>query len=325
MMYYTVAMPELPEVQNTVNGINKHAVGRTITKVWSDYDSPFYYGKKQIKDPEYFAWFSKRVTGTTIVKAVRRAKHIFVTLDSGDIIAVHMKMTGHFLYGHWKWNDTEQSWQPESGFWNKTWPISKEEVRKTMPLSDPFNNFIHLLFYLDNGMHLAFSDMRKFASVTLLSNQEEIDQADQQYGPEPLKRGMTAEVLFARVKNRGNRHIKTALLDQSLIAGYGNIYTDEALFAISVHPESKVSAIPEEKWSELFDKGNALLRLAIKHGGDSMGDYRRIDGTGGSFHDMHTMYQKEKTPCTRCGTIIVKKQVDARVARFCPNCQVLYS
>jgi len=250
-------MPELPEVQNTVEGIARLALKKTITDVWSDYDSSFYYGKRQIKDPAYFR--------------------------------------------------------------------SKEEVKKTMPFSDPFNDFIHVVFTLENDMQLAFSDMRKFATMTLLENQKEIQTICDQYGPEPLESGQTKEKLFSEVRKKPTKKIKTALLDQSLIAGYGNIYTDEVLFITAIHPESQVGAIPEEKWQELFEEGRKLLKLAIKHGGDSMGDYRRIDGTGGNFHDMHQMYQKEKTPCNQCGEIIIKKQIDQRVGRLCLGCQIYYS
>jgi len=174
-------------------------------------------------------------------------------------------------------------------------------------------------------MHLAFSDMRKFASVTLLENQTEIDELINQYGPEPLEKGMTPSRFYKKLRTRTKRKIKTALLDQSLVAGYGNIYTDEVLFAAAIHPESLVGAIPEEKWVELFNVSKKILKNAVKHGGDSMGDYRRIDGTGGSFHNMHTMYQKEKTSCMRCKEIIIKKQIDARIGRLCPGCQILYS
>jgi len=318
-------MPELPEVQNTVNGINESVLGRTITDVWSDYDSPFYYGKKQIKDPEYFKYFKKYVIGSQIIKARRRAKQILITLDSGFVIYVHMKMTGHFLYGQWIWNNVKSKWEPEVGFWNKSWGISKEDVKKTMPFSDPFNDFIHVLFKLDNGMQLAFSDMRKFGTLTLLETQSEIIKAQEQYGPEPLNPLMSYQEIFKVLRNKPNKKIKTALLDQSLIAGYGNIYTDEVLFICKIHPESKVSTIPEEKWKELYSEGSNLLTLAISHGGDSTGDYRKIDGTGGGFHNMDQVYQRENTPCLRCKSLIEKKQIDARVGRFCPNCQIMYS
>lgn len=318
-------MPELPEVQNTVDGINECVSRLTITDVWSDYDSSFYYGKNQIKDPTYFAYFKNNIIRKKIIRAERRAKHILIHLDSGVAIAVHMKMTGHFLYGKYYWNEITNKWQPESGFWDSSWSMSKEEVKKTMPLSDPFNDFIHVLFYLDNGMQLAFSDMRKFASMHLLENQQDISDIYNQYGPEPLDADMDYHTLYARVQTKPNKKIKTALLDQSLVAGYGNIYTDEALFAASIHPESIVKHIPKHRWKKLFTVSQEILQSAIEHGGDSMGDYRRIDGTGGTFHDMHTVYQKEKTPCGRCGSVIIKKQIDARVGRFCPACQTIYN
>jgi len=128
-----------------------------------------------------------------------------------------------------------------------------------MPFSDPFNDFIHVMFTLENDMQLAFSDMRKFATMTLLENPKEIKALHDQYGPEPLEDGQTTKKLFTKIKMKPNKKIKTALLDQSLIAGYGNIYTDEVLFITSIHPESQVGAIPERKWQELFTEGKKRL------------------------------------------------------------------
>ena len=109
-------MPELPEVQTTVNGLREHVVGKTITHVWTNYASNFYKGKNNIKDPAYFKFFKKHVEGKKITAAERRAKQIFITLNCGHIIAVHMKMTGHFMYGQWNWHSKEKKWQPQEGF-----------------------------------------------------------------------------------------------------------------------------------------------------------------------------------------------------------------
>ncbi|MDR3558331.1 MAG: DNA-formamidopyrimidine glycosylase family protein, partial [Candidatus Pacebacteria bacterium] len=130
-------MPELPEVQTTVNGLNKHIRGLTITDVWTDYNSLFQRGKDSIQDPAYFKLFKKRTVGRKVMSASRLAKNVLITLDSGDVILVHMKMTGHLMYGDYD-------------------------------RSDPFNRFIHLVFTFDNSKTLELSDMRKFAKVTLV-------------------------------------------------------------------------------------------------------------------------------------------------------------
>lgn len=317
-------MPELPEVQNTVDGIRERTLGRTILEVWTNYDSPVYYGKKNIKDPRYFTEFRSKVIGQQIVGVERRAKQIFIHLSNETSIAVHMKMTGHFLVGSWDWNALEQKWQPPAGFWNKSWNLSKEEVRKTMPFSDPFNDFIHLMFNLDQDLQLAFSDMRKFGTIVLLENREEYAQTIAHYGPEPLEPDLSFDQFMSKLKTRPHKQVKTALLDQSLIAGFGNIYSDEVLFAARVHPESFVSKIPKQQWYDIYTYGRDILRAAIRHGGDSMGDYRRVDGTGGTYQGLHQVYQRENQACRRCGKMIEKKQIGARIGRYCPGCQICY-
>lgn len=319
-------MPELPEVQTTVDGLETYVVGRTITALWTDYDSPHYRGKQNIKDPAYFKQFKKKVTGTSIIAVSRRAKQIFITLSSGDYIAVHMKMTGHFLYGQWQWNNKLKKWQPPEGYWNKTWDQDKESTKQELPFSDPFNDFIHLHMILDNGMHLAFSDMRKFATIFLIEDQKQFNDIIAHYGPEPLEKGMTFDRFISRLTTRPRMQVKTALLDQSLVSGFGNIYTDEVLWSVGVHPESLSGNIPESLWRDIFTHGKKILRTALKHGGDSMGDYRKIDGRGGSFHDFHRAYQRENTVCAKpgCHGVLEKMQVGARIARVCPEHQQLY-
>ena len=318
-------MPELPEVQNTVDGIREHVLGCRIVHVWTDYNSPAYLGKPNIKDPVYFKFFKKHVLDKKIIDVHRRAKQIFITLEDGCIISVHMKMTGHFLIGKWDWNRKENKWQPPAGYWNKSWDLTKEEVKKTMPLSDPYNDFIHLMFELDSGQHLAFSDMRKFGTVTLLENLDQYNTAVSHYGPEPLQSRLSFEMFISKIKNKPHMMVKPALLDQSLISGFGNIYTDELLFAVGVDGESTVSAIPEEKWREIFTVGKKILRTAIQHGGDSMGDYRKVDGTGGTYQGFHQVYQRNGQPCLTCGATIEKKQIGQRIGRYCPHCQKLYT
>ncbi len=317
-------MPELPEVYNTVLGLQQHVIGVKIESVWTSYKSDKYAGKKDIKDPKYFRYFTKQVVGSTVTKVYRRAKHIFIRLNSGAVIAVHMKMTGHFLVGNWQWHKQRKRYEPERGFWGSSWTESLEEVQRTIPLSDPYNNHIRLLFNCEGGRQLAFSDMRKFATITLLEDQAAQNKIENQYGYEPLDKNTTSEMFIKALSQRPNSAIKTALLDQSLVAGFGNIYTDEALFAAKIHPESLVVDIPSKQMELLFSKGQAVLNQAIKTGGDSTGDYRKVDGTSGTFHGMHHVYRREGQACTRCSGIVEKKQIGPRVGRFCTGCQVRY-
>src|SRR3989344_7910338 len=145
-------MPELPEVQTTVNGLNRTVKGRKIVDISTTYNSPYYHSKKEIKNPAFFKTFKKKVIGQKILKAERRAKNILIHLSSGDTILAHMKMTGYFFYN---------------------------------PSKDA--SFVRLVFTLDNGKKLAFSDMRKFAKVTLVRTSElEKSFHLEHLGPEPL-------------------------------------------------------------------------------------------------------------------------------------------
>lgn len=314
-------MPELPEVQNTVEGLRASVVGKTIADVWTDYHSSSSASVNQFKNPQYFTRARRQLIGQTIREITRRGKYISIILESDQVLLVHMKMTGHFLYGHWEWNSARTRWEPPAGFWDKTWELSREDVMRTMPLSDPYNNFIHLMITFTDDSQLAFSDMRTFARIELLKRAEVDTILDTAIGLDPLARTTTLERFRNALMRRANTQIKTALLDQSLVAGFGNIYTDETLYTARVHPTRPVESITDDEWQLIYQSGKNILRRAIKSGGDSMGDYRRIDGTGGSFQGFHQVYQKEGTPCARCGTIIEKQKIDQRIGRYCPNCQ----
>ncbi len=145
-------MPELPEVQTTVNGL-RQLIGVKISDVWTAYNSSYFKGKKNIKDPAYFEVFKRNVVGAKISEAERKAKNVLIHLDNGFTILVHMKMTGHFLYGNYIYDNKHQH----------KWVSANEG-----PLKDPFNRFVRLVFTLGNGRHLVLSDMRKFAKVAIV-------------------------------------------------------------------------------------------------------------------------------------------------------------
>src|SRR3989344_2338388 len=194
-------MPELPEVQTTVNGLNKTVKGRKIVDVKTSYNSPYHAGKDNIKNPKFFALFRKKVRGKKILKAERRAKNVLIHLFGGNTIIVHMKMTGHFVYNR------------------PNYPFTRLDLK------------------LDNGKHLVLSDMRKFAKVTLVAT-EELDKSMHlgHLGPEPLDKSFQFKIFKERLLRRPKGKIKTVLMDQTLISGIGNIYSDEILWRAGVHP-----------------------------------------------------------------------------------------
>jgi formamidopyrimidine-DNA glycosylase len=307
-------MPELPEVQTTVDGINAKTKGLKITDVWTSYDSLFHHGKNNIKNPKYFLDFKKSVIGSKIKNAERQGKNVLIHLSNGQTILAHMKMTGHFMYGKYGKNTDEKTCTP--------WLPSE----MNSPLADPFNRHIRLLFTLSNGKHLAFSDTRKFAKVFIFEtkNRHKIfDLTD--LGPDPLAKNFSAKTMRDRLMLRKNWKIKQALLDQKVIAGIGNIYSDEMLWSSGIHPLSIVTKIPTEKMKKLYKAMREVLKKGLDFGGDSMSDYRNIYGLPGKFQNKHNVYRLTGKLCSKKdGGVIERIKIGGRSAHFCPVHQKLY-
>lgn len=317
-------MPELPEVETTTKGIRKYAVGKTIVDCWTDYDSAFHAVKENIKDPKYFKKFKSLVVGTKIVGTERRAKNILVHLSPSKnggkphTLLIHLKMTGHVLYGKYSFDKK-----------NKKFPWTPDD--KASALADPFNRFIHFVITLDDGHHLALSDMRKFAKVTLIeTNTLDTSLHTAHLGPEPLLASFDLKKFKSRLTPSKNLKtitpIKTALMDQELIAGIGNIYSDEILWRAGVHPESNFNAIPEKQVAMMFKAMKEVLKKGIDLGGDSMSDYRNLDGERGKFQEHHEAYQRKDEPCRKkgCGGKILRKVIKGRSGHFCDTHQKMF-
>lgn len=289
-------MPELPEVQTTVSGLNRVLHDLIINDVWTEYNSPYFYGSNTIKDPKYFIYFKKSIKGVKINDVSRRAKNILIHLSNGKTILIHMKMTGHIMYGNY----------------NKT---------------DPFNRHIRLIFYLSNGKTLDLCDSRKFAKVTLIDTETMYDTEHlKDIGPEPLSTDFTFIVFKNQLNRKSQGKIKLVLMNQSIIAGIGNIYADESLWRAGIHPESLVKNIPETKLRGLYKSIHTTLSRGIDFGGDSMSDYRNIHGERGRFQEQHRAYRKTGTTCLKpkCKGKIIRIVVGGRGTHFCNVHQKLF-
>ncbi len=285
-------MPELPEVQTTVDGINKTSRGRTITAITTTYNSPFYKSKDEIKNPIFFKEFKKRVIGRKIIKAERRAKNILIHLSGGETILTHMKMTGYYFY-----NPTAEA------------------------------KHIRLTFTLDNGKYLALADLRRFAKVTVIKTKTLHDSAHlKNLGPEPLDNNFQFSVFKFQLLKRPKGKIKQVLMDPSVVAGIGNIYSDEILWRAGVHPLSIVNAIPEKNLKLMLKAAKETLTKGIHFGGDSTSDYFNIEGKPGAFQAHHRAYQMHKKQCLKkgCKGILERLLIGGRSAHFCPVHQKLY-
>ncbi len=301
-------MPELPEVQTTVNGLNATVKGKTVTDVWTDIavENPSLpHHHTSTKSSAFFKSFKKLVIGAKIVSAERRAKNIFIHLSNKQSIWIHMKMTGHMMYGFYEFNKDMQQWVP-----------SLKE--KNDALRDPYNRYLHTVFTLSNNKQLVLSDVRKFAKVTILPT-ESIDGA-LDIGPEPLTKEFTFAVCTEQLFKRPTRAIKEVLLDQKIIAGIGNIYSDEALWLAGIHPLRIVQTITKPELKKLYEAIKIVLEKGIDFGGDSTSDYRDINGERGKFQAAHNAYRMTGKPCKKkvCAGTIERIPFGGRGAHFCP-------
>lgn len=306
-------MPELPEVETTVRGLQKEIVGATIESVWCKTFSNSPLNKNTHKNKEYFLKLQSAVTGTTIEKVGRRAKYIDILCANNLHIVIHLRMTGHLIVGSYKLVDEEAD----------TWPWVP--VTPGTPTSDPFNRHIRVVFTLRKEgelFHLVFCDSRKFGTIEFRKGSE-INSMFNKLGPEPLLPSFTKEVLRERLSSKGKSPIKGVLLDQKVLAGVGNIYSDEALHLAHLHPLRPASSLSEKEIGNLFEALQKVLTLGVSFGGDSMSDYRNVYGEKGAFQGKHLVYLRHGKKCLLpdCLGTIMKIQTGGRGAHFCDTCQ----
>ncbi len=289
-------MPELPEVQTIVTQLNHKVLHRTFVDIWTD-------APKLFKNPKYER-FKKELKGKKINKIERLGKNILFHLSDGKIMLAHMKMTGHLLYGQW---------ELKNGKWLSL---------NSGPLQDDWTNqFVHVMFFLDKNGMLALTDIRKFAKLEIFNAQDLAEKKDLQLGPDPLKPGFTLAVFQKVLSQKPQGKIKQVLMDQNIIAGIGNIYSDEILWAAKVHPLAKISTLSKVQLKDLYKYCIAILKKAVELRGESFSDYRDTSGERGNFDIARKVYGRDKLICFRCKNKLNTVKVGGRTARFCPHCQ----
>jgi len=309
-------MPELPEVTTTVKGLQKVLPGLKVVSIWTDLAKSNQHIKQfqdTIKNEVFFKKFQKNLINKKILSVERRAKNILINISENQTILIHLKMTGHIIYGNYNYNKKDNKWEPD--------------IKERKALHDPYNRFIHVVFSLSNGKQFVFCDSRKFGKVTLISSDKKGESSHlKNLGPEPLEKSFDFEKFKSRLFLKKNKFIKTVLMDQSVIAGIGNIYSDEMLWSSSIHPESKPMNIPMGQLKMLYKSMKEVLSKGIDFGGDSMSDYRNINGERGNFQNHHNVYQKKNEPCGKkgCSGVILRKVINGRSAHFCDTHQKLF-
>lgn len=303
-------MPELPEVQTIADDLNKKILSRKILKIWMDWPKHINLLEnkngylKLIKKPN-LRDFENIIRGKKIIRARRRAKNLLIDLSDDYMMLVHQKMTGHLLVGKWK---------IENG---KATALSPRDV-----VDDPYNRFIHVIFYLNDGNMLALSDMRKFAKI-ILGKKEDIENLPElkELGPEPLDKNFKVED-FIKIINSKTGKIKQVLMNPKIISGIGNIYSDDILWMAKINPFKPANKISKESLRELYKDIKLILTRAIKRRGSSISDFRDTAGKKGDYGSIMLAYQREGEKCLRNdGGIIMRKKIGGRSAHFCPVCQ----
>lgn len=297
-------MPELPEVQTIVNELKKELKSRKITNIWCDWPK---YFKNQNQEN-----FKKIIKGKKILEIKRIGKNILFFLSDNLILLIHQKISGHLLVGQWQENknlkEIPHQWQKE-----KWVPI-----KKNSPLWDPHNRFIHFIIFLDNKKQLALSDLRKFAKIILGSKDEILKLKDLKVGQDALE---ITEEEFLKILNKKKGIIKKILMDQKVIAGIGNIYSDEILWLSKIHPLTLVSKLTKKQKHEIFKNIKFVLKKALQLKGTSIDEYRLPSGIRGKYDLERYVYQKENQPCFRCKNSIKRIKINNRSSYFCSFCQ----
>ncbi len=292
-------MPELPEVETIVRDLRSQIMGKVITglilrekalnHLLRTDSSRFYQG----------------IMNQSIVTILRKGKYIIIPLSNDNVLVMHLGMTG------------------------KLWVLDAPgEDLMTQPPEDPWvDKHTHLVIGLtdpsekEEDLELLFNDVRLFGNIWLVENVQDITEVDvpglRELGPDALGISITD---FTKILS-SKRPVKAILLDQTKLAGVGNIYADEACFFANIHPATKGISLKGKQIDTLWFAVKAVLRQGIKYRGSSTSDYTTPDGSKGSYQKLHRVYQKTGQDCTECGTIIRRIKLAGRSTHFCPSCQ----
>ena len=289
-------MPELPEVETVRIGLSRLLPNLKIQSVTSNNFKSF---PNAIQDVEAF------LQGARITTVARRAKVLLIGLSSGYSLVIHLKMTGQLV------------------FQGKLTRFGAGHPNASLIGALP-DKSTRVIFEFERGDRLFFNDQRKFGWIRLLPTQE-IPNIDfmRKVGPEPLDAGFTWESMRLRLMRRPNTSIKAALLDQTTIAGVGNIYADESLWGAKIHPSTVVKNISDAQFRRLYQSLTTVLRLSIEKGGSTDKNYVDAEGRRGSYLKFANVFRREGQPCPRCGTVLIKTRIAGRGTHICPNCQRL--
>ena len=287
-------MPELPEVETVRRGLSELIIGKKIVGQLHDTPKGF---PNAVADIEQF------LIGSVITDVRRRAKVLLIDLSTDYSLVIHLKMTGQLVY---RGDHAFGAGHPNESLIGE---LPDRSTRVTLTFGDESKLF--------------FNDQRKFGWMKLLPTIE-VPNIDfmKKVGPEPLEADFTVEEFAARFARRARTSIKAAILDQTVVAGVGNIYADESLWGAKIHPKRLVSTISSIEFENLYTELRSVMNLAIEKGGSTDKNYVNAEGKRGSYMDFARVFRREGLACPRCGAEIIKFKAASRGTHICPNCQV---
>lgn len=286
-------MPELPEVETVRRGLHQLIIGRQIRSQVHDTPKSFPNSEHDIR---------LFLVSATILDVRRRAKVLLIDLSTDYTLVIHLKMTGQLVF---RGEETFGAGHPNESLIGE---LPDRSTRVTLEFID--------------GAKLYFNDQRKFGWMKLLPTAEVADMPFmQKVGPEPLENDFTVEEFSARFSRRAKTSIKAALLDQSVVAGVGNIYADESLWGAKIHPTRLVGTITPAEFTLLYTELRLVMNLAIEKGGSTDKNYVNAEGKRGSYMDFARVFRREGLACPRCGAEIIKFKAAGRGTHICPVCQ----
>lgn len=287
-------MPELPEVEIIKRGLEQKVIGRTIAKI-------------DVRAKKLFQGDPASVIGSKIISLERKAKMIVVNLDNDYSLLIHLKMTGQLVFDE---KDCDLKTRVAGGHPSK-------DLRACLP-----NQFTHVIFKFKDGSILYFNDLRKFGYIKLYKTKE-IPKLKVliELGPDPFKKELSAEYLMSKIVRRPKIKIKQLIMDQTMIAGIGNIYADESLFCARISPLRLAKNVKRTELIKWINCARKVLELSIKHGGSSENTYVDIEGKKGQMQNFFKVYRQTGLPCPVCGGKITRTVVGGRGTHYCPACQ----
>ncbi|MCL1876428.1 bifunctional DNA-formamidopyrimidine glycosylase/DNA-(apurinic or apyrimidinic site) lyase [Candidatus Saccharibacteria bacterium] len=292
-------MPELPEVETVRRGLENLIVGRKILNVDILNPKSFLVSASEIEE---------FVVDAEIIAVRRRAKVLIIDLSSNYSLVIHLKMTGQIVFrGSENWGGGH----PNDSF---VGDLPDRSTRVEFELNGS----------ADGLSKLFFNDQRKFGWIKLIPTLAvEKMEFIAKLGPEPLIGNPETEFL-TRVRRRNNSAVKAAILDQSVIAGIGNIYADEALWGAKIHPATRVRDISDEQLREILQSAIDAMNKSLSAGGSTMKTYVNADGKKGNYLDLFAnVFRRDGASCPRCGAIITKIRIAGRGTHVCLKCQKL--